>query len=281
VSWTASAANWRCRTSASRRTSARRQRPTRWCVPVHPPHGPPRTRIHTHMGVPAAGMGCGRITCSLVVVAQAVVKIMAKDFVRVKRSVTKFLQLRTYLQVRCVEWWRVARLRTGGTLAAWRGALMHASLRERASAWHACPTPWGGWAHGCVLHSVAARLELARVHSLPARWLRVVVQGIGLQLQTMKSVDAMATAMKNATKVSCVWCVWCGVDAMATAMKNATKVSCVWCVWCGVDAMATAMKNAAKVSCVWCVWCGVDAMATAMKNATKVSCVWCGVWCGW
>lgn len=52
----------------------------------------------------------------------AVVKIMAKDYVRVKRSVTKFYQLRTYLQ------------------------------------------------------------------------------GVGLQLQTMKSVDAMASAMKNTTR---------------------------------------------------------------------------------
>jgi len=52
----------------------------------------------------------------------AVVRIMAKDYVRVKRSVTKFYQLRTYLQ------------------------------------------------------------------------------GVGLQLQTMKSVDAMATAMRNTTK---------------------------------------------------------------------------------
>jgi charged multivesicular body protein 2A len=53
---------------------------------------------------------------------KAVVKIMAKDYVRVKRSVTKFYQLRTYLQ------------------------------------------------------------------------------GVGLQLQTMKSIDAMSTAMKNTTK---------------------------------------------------------------------------------
>ena len=53
---------------------------------------------------------------------KAVLRIMAKDYVRVKRSVTKFYQLRTYLQ------------------------------------------------------------------------------GVSLQLQTMKSIDAMSTAMKNTTK---------------------------------------------------------------------------------